>query len=240
MAAARGLVANGVDFLRSVARSRPMPVRLEIVDVPDRYVSSESSALVNFLNNGPGLPLFTPPRMSERGVSGRPTLVSNVETLAHIALIARHGARWYRSQGSSLATVTGSVLAPGVFELPPGASLGDLLSGAGLADPAPQLPLAAAPRPVLSGGYFGTWVTDWSVPVQSPVVVVPVVGACGLAETARLLRQLAGESAGQCGPCFKPEGATGLAASALRVFADDVRRHARTGPCTAALQAVTS
>ena len=66
---------------------------------PERYVSSEASALVSYLNGGPALPTFTPPRPFERGVRGRPTLVSNVETLANLALISRYGADWFRSVG---------------------------------------------------------------------------------------------------------------------------------------------
>ena len=87
--------------------------------VPGRYVASEQSALVQYLNGGPAKPTYSPPRPHERGVRGRPTLVSNVETLAHLALIARYGDRWFRSAGlpaapgSMLVTVSGAVGRPG-------------------------------------------------------------------------------------------------------------------------------
>ena len=73
------------------ARAASPSLRLAIL--PGHYVAGQESALVNFLSGGPAKPLFTPPLPFERGVKRRPTLVNNVETLAHVALIARHGAR---------------------------------------------------------------------------------------------------------------------------------------------------
>jgi NADH:ubiquinone oxidoreductase subunit F (NADH-binding) len=72
---------------RNVAGIDQVPI--EVVGIPDRYTSSEQSAIVQFLSGGPARPTFAPPRPHERGVAGRPTLVNNVETLAHLALIAR-------------------------------------------------------------------------------------------------------------------------------------------------------
>jgi NADH:ubiquinone oxidoreductase subunit F (NADH-binding) len=190
-------------------------IRLKIKTGADRFVGGEASALVNWVGNGIPLPTATPPRASEHGLDGRPTLVQNVETLAHLALIGRYGAEWFRSlgtaaePGSMLVTLIGSLRRPGVYEAEIGQPTGEVLELAG----GPEAPLSA----LLIGGYFGTWVDPeaaWPLPFSaaglSAVGASPGAGliaalpadACGLAETARVARYMAGESAGQCGPCL--------------------------------------
>jgi len=187
---------------------------VRVAEVRGGYVASEESALVNFLNGGPAVPLYVPPRPFERGVGGQPTLVSNVETLAHIALIARYGPDWFgaagtpAAPGSALVTVGGAVRRPGVYEIGLGLPASELLELAG----GPAEPLQA----ILAGGYFGGWLP---LPAGGEAAVSPPglrsagasfgagvllglpAACCGLAETARVLRYLAGQSAGQCGPC---------------------------------------
>jgi len=134
-------------------RRDPVPVRL--VEVTARYVASEESAPVHFLNTGDPRPTTTPPRPSDRGVNRRPTLVDNVETLADLALIARFGAPWFRSAGTAqlpgtlLVTVGGTVAHPGVYEVEGGSTVGAVLGCAG----GPSGPVQA----VLVGGYAGSW-----------------------------------------------------------------------------------
>jgi NADH:ubiquinone oxidoreductase subunit F (NADH-binding) len=190
------------------------PVPIEVVRIPSLYVSSEQSAVVHFLNDGIALPTFSPPRTHERGFDGRPTLVNNVETLAHVALIARHGDRWFRSAGvpgapgTMLVTVRGAVVRPGVYEIEAGMPVGAVLMSAG--------GLAERSQAILIGGYFGAWLpvhTAWQLPLThrdtrsaggalgAGVIVALPETSCGLAETARVARYLAAEGAGQCGPC---------------------------------------
>ncbi len=198
---------------RAVAELDPVPI--SVVGIPDRYVASEQSAVVQFINGGPAVPTFAPPRTHEKGVDSRPTLVSNVETLAHIALIARFGDGWFRAAGTpaapgtSLVTLSGAIARPGVYEIEQGTPLGAVLMQAG----GPTAPLQA----VLTGGFFGTWLpieTGWRVPLApadvraaggalgAGILVALPASACGLAETARVVRYLARETAGQCGPCI--------------------------------------
>jgi NADH:ubiquinone oxidoreductase subunit F (NADH-binding) len=187
---------------------------VRVVAVPGGFVASEESALVNFLNGGPAVPVYVPPRPFQRGVGGQPTLVNNVETLAHLALIARYGPEWFgavgtlEAPGSALVTIGGAVGRPGVYEIALGRPAGELIELAG----GPAEPL----RAILAGGYFGGWLPlpeAASVPVSpaglrsagatfgAGVLIALPAACCGLAETARVLRYLAGQSAGQCGPC---------------------------------------
>ena len=190
------------------------PVPIQVTGIPGRYVSSEQSSIVQYLNGGPGKPTFSPPRPHERGVHGQPTLVHNVETLAHLALIARRGDHWFRgaglpsAPGTMLVTVSGAVRRPGVYEIEMGTTAGEVITLAG--GPAKRL------QALLAGGYFGAWLpaeTAWPTPLThaglraaggslgAGVVVALPADACPLAETARVVRYLAEESAGQCGPC---------------------------------------
>ncbi len=123
---------------QNAARRRPATSpRLHLTTVPGHYVAGQESALVNYLNGGPAKPTFTPPMPFEQGVRRRPTLVNNAETLAHVALIARHGAPWFRQlgtptqPGSALVTLSGPVAHPGVYEIEHGASLSSLIAAGG-------------------------------------------------------------------------------------------------------------
>ena len=201
---------------------------------PDAFVSGEESAVVAAVSGRPAMPADKRVRIVESGVGGAPTLVQNVETLAHIAQIVRHGPGWFRSAGTYdepgtfLATVGGAVAAPGVVEAGYGVRLGDLVGAAGGATERLQA--------VLIGGYHGGWVpADPALPVSraalapygaSPgagIVLALPVGACGLAETARIAGYLAGQAAGQCGPCIN--GLPRLADT----LTDLARRRARPG-----------
>jgi NADH:ubiquinone oxidoreductase subunit F (NADH-binding) len=181
--------------------------------VPDRFVAGEETALIQFLNGGPAVPTLTPPRPYERGVGGAPTAVLNVETLAHLALIARYGPTWFRlagtfdEPGSTLVTVAGAVRDPGVYEVELGSPFAQLLADSGA---------YAEAQAYLIGGYFGTWVSatdargadfsnaDFSrlgASLGARAIIALPPDACGIVETARIAGYLARESAGQCGPC---------------------------------------
>ena len=258
--------------------------RLRLVSAPVRYVSGEETAAVHFINDGIALPTSIPPRPFERGIDGRPTLIQNVETLAHVALIARFGDEWFRSlgtgnaSGTTLVTVGGAVPQTVLIEIPQGMALADAVNAAG--------GITSESEAVLLGGYFGGWVesTDaWGLPLDADalrqlgyslgcgVIAVLPSGRCGVIETARILAYLAHESARQCGPCTfglraisasagrvaalastpgdlehiqrwagllagrgacrHPDGAAGLLASALRIFAGEFQLHEHDRRC---------
>ncbi|HUC35500.1 MAG TPA: NADH-ubiquinone oxidoreductase-F iron-sulfur binding region domain-containing protein [Acidimicrobiales bacterium] len=192
-------------------------VELEGADVqvlrpPGRYVSGEESALVSWIAGGAATPTFRQQKGVPLTVRRRPTLVHNAETLAHVALIARHGPDWFRAvglpdaPGTALVSASGSVQRPGVYEVELGTPVRQILTRAGLV-----APLCG----VLVGGYGGTWLhPDLLDTLYAPQPLAAagssmgagVLGAvglfsCGVSETARIATYMAGESAGQCGPC---------------------------------------
>lgn len=213
---------------RAIAERRTelrRPVRL--VTAPIGYVAGEASAAVNYIETGNARPTTTPPRVSERGVGGAPTLVQNVESLAYAALIGRYGEAWYRAagrldtRGTALVTVTGAAAAHGVREIELGTTIGDVATGSGAR--------ATDVQAVVLGGYFGTWgrVDDvWDLPLdpiemerQGLTFGCGIVGLlptdlCGVSVTAEIMAFLAAGTAGQCGPCVH----------GLRAIGDATRR----------------
>lgn len=218
------------------ARDRGIPVSL--IAAPSTYVAGEESAAVHYVNESDARPTGSNPRPFERGIADRPTLVQNVETLAHAALIARNGDAWYRelggtTRGSALVTIGGvarpdGVARRGVTEIAIGTPVRELAERAG----AP-----AGARAVLLGGYFGGWLPAgeaWDLPLDPATLreagsafgcgVVAFLGptSCGVEATARIMDYMAGQSAAQCGPCV----------FGLRAIADAMARLAG-GPAAA-------
>jgi len=186
---------------------------VKVVLGPPNFVGGEETAVVRWLEGFPAVPRFRPPLSFERGWRGRPTLVQSVETLAHLGLIARFGSDWFRQVGTSeepgtrLVTLSGAVARAGVYEMPNWMGLAGLLEAAG-SDPA-----AAA---LLVGGYSGSWLTPGQFPeaqisqaglgkfnatLGAGVVHLLAPGSCAVWEAHRIVRWLAGQSAGPCGPC---------------------------------------
>ena len=187
--------------------------RISVQRPPGRYVTGEESALVNWLDTGQALPFLRIDKSAPLRAGRRPALVHNAETLAQLALVARHGPEWFRclgtaeAPGSTLVTVTGAVRSPGVLEVELGTPVVEILARAGV-----DTDLSA----VLLGGYGGAWLdasrldTPYAPgPLAAAgaclgvgIVIALPAASCGVAETARLARYMAGESAGQCGPCI--------------------------------------
>lgn len=189
--------------------------RATFLPSPPSYVAGEETAVVHFVNSGVATPTAIPPRPFERGVDGRPTLIQNVESLAHAALIARYGDGWFHSlgrhgaAGTILLTVSGAVARPGVIEVASGCTVDEVLALAG--------GVRGTARAVLLGGYFGGWISAGQAGTMvldpkglraaggslgSGVVSVLDEAADPLQISARIMQHLANESAAQCGPCF--------------------------------------
>lgn len=190
----------------------PLPV--ELVTTEPRYVAGEETAVVRAINGGPALPLDKPPRPFESGVSERPTLVANVETLANLPWIGRHGPEEYRrvgterSPGTFLFTVSGAC-EPGLHELPFGITLGEAIEHAG--------GLRSEPVGFLMGGFFAGLLAPRALDVRLAydelrdegsglgcgAVVVLGSEDCPVAATADVMDYFARENAKQCGACIR-------------------------------------
>jgi NADH:ubiquinone oxidoreductase subunit F (NADH-binding) len=205
---------GAVESLRGALAERSGGPPSTVVTVPVAYLAGEESALIRHLDGGPLKPVVVPPLPFERGLRRRPTLVQNPETLAHLALIARHGPAWFRRcgtrahPGTALVSVSGAVARPGVQEIGCGTPLDAVLGGAGGA--------TETLRAVLVGGYHGTWIpasvigsvtldddglSAYGATLAAGVVVALGQSACPVQELAQTMSWLAGQSAHQCGPC---------------------------------------
>ncbi|HTZ91390.1 MAG TPA: NADH-ubiquinone oxidoreductase-F iron-sulfur binding region domain-containing protein [Streptosporangiaceae bacterium] len=219
------LAGHLTDALASRAAAGTDRAAVDLVEAPPRFLAGEETAVVAAINGRAARPGNHGRRVFERGVAGRPTLVQNVETLAHLAVIARHGAGWFRGvgtsdePGSALCTVRDPDGDVRVVETAIGTPLDRLVW------------LGDDVQAVLAGGYHGGWLaTDIARQLSlsnadlrpagsmlgAGVLVALPAAYCGLAESAHVARFLALESAGQCGPCFNglPAIATALAAVA--------------------------
>ncbi|MFI6639764.1 ferredoxin [Streptomyces sp. NPDC050504] len=200
--------------------------RARLVRTPERMVSGEASAVIRAAEGGPALPPGRRTRAAESGMGGAPTLLSNTETFAQLAVAARLGVDRYgqcgapEEPGTVLLTLSGAVARPLVVEVPSGVPLRHVLRGAGAPPMAPS---------VLTGGYHGSWIDGAAVDgacvsraslaaaggALGAGAVLPLgPGTCPLGEALRVARWLAGETTGQCGPCRLglPAAAAGLAA----------------------------
>jgi NADH:ubiquinone oxidoreductase subunit F (NADH-binding) len=213
-------------------------VAIELATVTSAYVAGEETAAVRVVNGGPAKPTDKPPRPFEEGVGGYPTLVSNVETLAHLAYLKQRGAQAFRelgtenSPGTFLATVTGAGRAPALYELPHGVLFADVLTLHGVS---PDTVTGA-----LMGGYFagllGRDIIGATLDHESIRGLGSGLGCgaisiltddCPVAVAASVLSYFDRENAGQCGSCFNGTAAMAAVAAALRdgaATADDVAR----------------
>lgn len=181
-----------------------------------RYICGEETALLNSLEGKRANPRSKPPFPQIRGFLGQPTIVNNVETFCNIPHILARGAEWYKklglngNAGTKLMGASGRVKRPGLWELPMGTPLIELLEDyAG--GPSRDFPFKA----VIPGGLSTPMFTpdQFSTPMDfdsvakagsrlgTACVIVFDEGDCMVSATANIMKFYARESCGFCTPC---------------------------------------
>ena len=198
-----------------------------VVTVEPGYVAGEETAAVRAINGGPAKPTDKPPRPFAEGVAGLPTLVSNIETLATLPYLHRHGADAFRGEGTSMSpgtfllTITGGGKPPALYEVPHGLAFTELLA---LHRVSPD-----EIRGVLMGGYFAGLldrkILDATLDHETLRRLGSGLGAgaislltddCPVAVAASVMAYFDRENAGQCGSCFNGTAAMSAVTTALR------------------------
>ena len=181
-----------------------------------RYICGEETALLNSLEGKRAVPRTKPPFPSASGLFGRPTVVNNVETLSWISHIVENGAGWFRglsltgTGGTKLYGVSGRVKKPGIWELPLGITMRELLEehAGGMAD-------GLRFRGALPGGASTDFLTEKHLDVKLDFSTVAAAGSrlgtgtviilddktCPVAFIHNIERFFALESCGWCTPC---------------------------------------
>jgi NADH-quinone oxidoreductase subunit F len=180
------------------------------------YVCGEETALIESIEGKRGFPRLRPPFPANYGLWGKPTVINNVETLAKVPSIMVHGGGWYNSlgtqesAGTKLFSVSGSVVRPGVYEVPFGVPLRHLIY-----DLAGGLPEGRTLQAILTGGAAGTFLKpehlDTPITFEDFRQAGGTIGAgtmmvfddtVDLADVlARVAEFFAHESCGKCYPC---------------------------------------
>ncbi len=185
------------------------------------YVCGEETALIESVEGKRGIPRTRPPFPVDRGYLGLPTVNNNVETFVQVAQIAVHGGQWFaahgteQSRGTRILSVAGDVARPGMYEIPWGVTVADVLQDAGAEDV----------QAVLVGGPSGKLIDASQLQRQISFEDLPTGGAFTVFNQSRdmvdVARQythfFANESCGFCTPCRV--GCTQLVETADRLMA---------------------
>lgn len=209
-AKARGLVGNNV-------LGQGYDIELQVFEGHGSYVAGEETAMLESMQGRPAMPRQKPPFYpTDFGLYGKPTLVNNVETLCNIPRILYKGAAWFtqvgteKCPGTMMFSLSGSVNRPGVYEMPMGVTIRELIEkcGGGVAG-------GRQIKAVFPGGPAFSMVTADQLDLQmdfdslkkagtglgSAGTIVIDDATCMVAATLKYSNFFKGESCGQCPPC---------------------------------------
>ncbi|NOZ48762.1 MAG: NADH-quinone oxidoreductase subunit NuoF [Chloroflexi bacterium] len=185
------------------------------------YICGEETALLSSLEGGRGHPRLKPPFPAVAGLYAKPTIINNVETIAHVRHVMEHGADWYRQWGSErspgfqLISLSGQVKKPGVYEIPYGTTLRELIydMAGGTLDDRPI-------KSIIPGGLSMPHILpdklDTSIDFESIQAAGSLLGSGGVIvlcegeDIVPLARRTVSfyreESCGKCSPCREGSG----------------------------------
>ena len=228
----------GASVARAIAE-RDGKMRWTTHEAEGRFVAGQARAVLELMAGRPGLPVTAWAPEAMDGHQGRPTLLSNAESWAHLAAVAHVGTERYAAfgtpdePGTMLLTLTRPPGPDGQFDLARVVEVGHGDTAWQVLDP------AALAAPLLVGGFHGAWIHPsdvsglvWSQPhlrslgasLGAGALVSLSDGSCPVARTAEWTEYLAAESAGRCGPCRNGLPALADEVRALAEGADTRRR----------------
>lgn len=204
------------DLMTQVSHALGKPMEFLLLPGSGHYIGGEETASMEWVEGRFPFPRGKPPYPAQAGVLGCPTLINNVETITHVVHIAAQGAAWFRAlgkgqgTGTKLYSLSGDVLYPGVFELPMGTSLRELVfeHGGGLLSGKPL-------KAVFTGGPSSTLLTHADLDVAldfdslrargsnlgTGAMIVVSEGTGIVKRVAEYERFFAHSSCGQCNSC---------------------------------------
>jgi len=204
------------DLLAIASTALGKPLQLELRPGSGHYIGGEETAAMEWIEGRFPFPRGKPPYPAQAGVYGNPTVINNVETVAHVSHIVKHGGAWFKSigkgggSGTKLYSLSGDVLHPGVFELPMGTPLRELIfvHGGGLLSGKPL-------KAVFTGGPSSNMLTPVDLDVAldfesvrargsslgTGAMIVVSEGTGIVKRVAEYMRFFAHSSCGQCNSC---------------------------------------
>ncbi len=195
-----------------IAAEKIAPIKIHVALGHGAYICGEETALIEALEGKRGMPRLKPPYPTEQGFRNKPTLMHNVETACCVPAIVERGGDWFKSlgrtePGTKLYCISGHIQRPGVYELPLGVTLDELVESAGGYEGEPQ---AFSPGGA-SSGFLPMSFRDLPLDYRHLADEGSMLGSAGvvvLNDTVDLKRAVAWqllfferESCGQCAPC---------------------------------------
>jgi NADH-quinone oxidoreductase subunit F len=192
-------------------------IDLQVFEGHGSYVAGEETAMLESMQGRPAMPRQKPPFYpTDYGLYGKPTLVNNVETLCNVPRILYKGAAWFtqvgteKCPGTMMFSLSGAVNRPGVYEMPMGVTMRELIEKCG-----GGVPGGRSIKAVFPGGPAFSMVTadQLDLPMDfdslkkagtglgSAGVIVVDDATCMVRHTLKFSNFFKGESCGQCPPC---------------------------------------